>query len=162
SYGIFEFFPPTVLLNFNLDGIADDICGVRHRVVAVHGTVEAHLGAPGIADLLGKVRDFDIEIRFDDLLLCAPEPAFGQPGHEKLVARLRPMWSFEPDYVAICGYSFASLDPASDQEHDDHESLRLFVERFRNYGGPVYVLNPDRSIMEMIQDRLRSPNVIWI
>jgi hypothetical protein len=36
------------------------------------------------------------------------------------------------------------------------ESLRLFVDRFRDYGGPVYVLNPDRSISEMIEDGLAS------
>jgi hypothetical protein len=67
-----------------------------------------------------------------------------------------------PDFVAICGYSFASLDPNSGLQHDDRESLRLFVERFRNYAGPIYVLNPDRAIMEMIQHRLKSRNVIWI
>ena len=72
------------------------------------------------------------------------------------------MWSFEPDFVTICGYSFASLDPTSGLRHDDHESLRLFVERFRDFDGPVYVLNPDRSTAEMIEDRLKSPNVIWI
>jgi hypothetical protein len=64
--------------------------------------------------------------------------------------------------VAICGYSFASLDPTSGLQHDDHESLRLFVERFRNYAGPIYMLNPDRSISEMIEDRLKSSDVVWI
>jgi hypothetical protein len=39
---------------------------------------------------------------------------------------------------------------------------RLFVDRFRGYGGPVYVLNPDRSIAEMIENRLKSPYVIWV
>jgi hypothetical protein len=162
NYRIFEFFPPTVLLNYNLDGIASDICGACHQVIPVHGTVKTHLGAPDIVDLLGKVRDFGFDVSFDDLLLCVPEPAFGKPGHAELFARLSAMWSLEPDFVAICGYSFASLDPGSGLQHDDHESLRLFVERFRNYAGPVYVLNPDRSIMEMIDDRLNSPRVIWI
>jgi hypothetical protein len=162
NYGIFEYFPPTVLLNYNLDGIAGDICGGCHRVIPVHGTVKAHLGAPGIADLLGKVRDFGFDINFDDLLLCVPEPVLGEPDHAKLVTRLSPMWSFEPDFVAICGYSFASPDPTSGLRHDDRESLRLFVDRFRDYSGPIYVLNPDRSIKEMIEERLKSPHVIWI
>ncbi|GAB9109835.1 hypothetical protein [Bradyrhizobium diazoefficiens] len=162
NYGIFEFFPPTVLLNYNLDGIAGDICGSRHLVVPVHGTVKAHLGQTDVADLLVRMRDFGSEVGFDDLLLCVPEPTFGEPGHQELVRRLSPTWSFEPDFIAICGYSFASLDPSSGLRHDDHESLRLFVERFRNYAGPIYVLNPDRSIMEMIEHRLKSRNVIWI
>jgi hypothetical protein len=162
NYGIFEFFPPTVLLNYNVDGIAGDICGGHHRVIPVHGTVKAYLGKPEIGDLLGRVRDFGIDIGFDDLLLCVPEPAFGEQGHSELFGRLEPMWCFEPDFVAICGYSFASLDPTSGLQHDDHESLRLFVERFRDYDGAVYVLNPDRSIAEMIEHRLKSPNVIWI
>jgi hypothetical protein len=41
NYGIFEFFPATTLLNYNLDGIASDICGAHHQVIAVHGTVKA-------------------------------------------------------------------------------------------------------------------------
>jgi hypothetical protein len=161
NYGIFQFFPPTVLLNYNLDGIAGDICGARHWVVPVHGTVKTHMGAPGIADLMSAVRD-GFEVEFDDLLLCVPEPRFGEPGHAELVTRLSPMWDFEPDFLAICGYSFASLDPSSGLHHDDHESLRLFVDRFQRYDGTVYILNPDRSIAEMIEDRLKSRNVIWI
>jgi hypothetical protein len=161
NYSIFEFFPRTSLLNYNLDGIAADICGAHHRVIPVHGTVKARLGAPDIASLLSVVRDSGFHVVFDDLLLCVPEPSFGEPGHAELVARLRPMWSFEPDFVAICGYSFASLD-ISGVRHDDHESLRLFIERFCGYSGPVYVLNPDRSIAEMIEDRLKSPHVIWV
>jgi hypothetical protein len=113
NYGIFKFLPRTVLLNYNLDGIAGDICGPHHRVVPVHGTVKAHMGAPDIADMLGAVRDYGYDVGFDDLLLCVPEPTFGEPGHAELVARLSPMWSIEPDFLAICGYSFASLDPAS-------------------------------------------------
>jgi hypothetical protein len=162
NYGIFKFFPPTTLLNYNLDGLAGDICGAHHQVIPVHGTVKAHLGAPDVADLLGKVRDCGFDIGFDDLLLCVPEPTFGEPGYRDFVARLSPMWNFEPDFVAICGYSFASLDPTSGVRHDDHESLRLFALRFRDYGGPVYVLNPDRSIAEMIEARLKSQSVIWM
>ena len=161
NYSIFQFFPRTVLLNYNLDGIAGDICGARHRVVPVHGTVKTHMGAPSIADLMSAVRD-GFEVEFDDLLLCVPEPRFGEPGHAELVARLNPMWDFEPDFLAICGYSFASLDPSSGLHHDDHESLRLFVGRFQSYDGTIYVLNPDRSIAEMIEDRLKSRSVIWI
>ncbi|MBW7974593.1 hypothetical protein [Bradyrhizobium sp. BR 10289] len=162
NYGIFEFFPSTTLLNYNLDGIADDICGGHHQVIPVHGSVKVHLGAPDIARVLQSVRDFGFEIEFEDLLLCVPEPNFGKPGHQELVARLAPMWGFEPDFVAICGYSFASTDPTSHLKHDDHESLRLFVDRFRDYDGRIYVLNPDRSIAEMIEARLKSRNVIWV
>jgi hypothetical protein len=44
----------------------------------------------------------------------------------------------------------------------EKHNRRLFVDRFRGYGGPVYVLNPDRSIAEMIENRLKSPYVIWV
>ena len=149
NYSVFDFFPPTVLLNYNLDGIATDICGVRHRVVPVHGTVKTHLGSWDTAALVARLRDVDIGFRFDDLLLCVPEPSFGEPGRPELVRHLAPMWSFEPDFVAVCGYSFASLDPTSGLLFDDHESLRLFVERFKDYAGPVFVLNPSPAIMEL-------------
>jgi hypothetical protein len=36
------------------------------------------------------------------------------------------------------------------------------TKRFCGYGGPVYVLNPDRSIAEMIEERLKTPHVIWV
>ena len=160
NYSVFDFFPPTVLLNYNLDGIATDICGVRHRVVPVHGTVKTHLGSWDTAALVARLRDVDIGFRFDDLLLCVPEPSFGEPGRPELVRHLAPMWSFEPDFVAVCGYSFASLDPTSGLLFDDHESLRLFVERFKDYTGPVFVLNPSPATMEMLEERLGARLVI--
>lgn len=162
NYAVFDFFPSTALLNYNLDGIATDICGAHHRVVPVHGTVGAHLGSKETGKLVARLRESDIDFRFEDLLLCVAEPHFGQPGHAGLVDRLRPMWGFDPDFVAICGYSFASQDPTSGLVHDDHESLRLFVERFKDFAGPIFVLNPSAATMEMLEDRLKSRQVISV
>jgi len=160
NYSVFDSFQPTVLLNYNLDGVATDVCGARHRVVPVHGTVKAHLGSRDTAALVARLRDMDIDFRFDDLLLCVPELSFGDPGQRDLMRRLAPMWSFEPDFVAVCGYSFASLDPTTGLLFDDHESLRLFVERFKDYTDPVFVLNPNPATMEMLEHRLRSRLVV--
>jgi hypothetical protein len=161
NYEVFNFFPPTVLLNYNLDGVATDICGVHHRVVPVHGTVKAHLGSDETAQLVDRLRESDIDFRFRDLLLCAPEPHFDQPGHDDLIRRLAPMWDFAPDFVAVCGYSFASQDP-SGLVHDDHESLRLFLERFKDFDGPIFVLDPSAATKERLEHRLRSRHVISV
>jgi hypothetical protein len=162
NYAVFDFFPPTLLLNYNLDGIATDICGAHHRVVPVHGMVDASLGSEETARLVARLREVDIDFRFEDLLLCVPEPHFGEPGHADLVRLLDPMWRCKPDFVAIIGYSFASQDPNTGRVYDDHESLRLFVERFKDYDGPVFVLDPSAATMERLEDRLRSCNVISV
>jgi hypothetical protein len=46
--------------------------------------------------------------------------------------------------------------------YDDHESLRLFVERFKDYDGPIFVLDPSPATIERLEDRLRSRHVISV
>jgi hypothetical protein len=41
-------------------------------------------------------------------------------------------------FIAVIGYSFAKVGDA----YDDGVSLDWFKRRFRNFGGPIYVINP--------------------
>jgi hypothetical protein len=45
SYQIFQFFHPSLLLNYNLDGLATDLCSNFHRVIDVHGTIQHEYGS---------------------------------------------------------------------------------------------------------------------
>ena len=52
SYLAFQLFHPSVILNYNLDGLASDLCDRRHRVIAAHHTVAHRYGSPEAAEFL--------------------------------------------------------------------------------------------------------------
>jgi hypothetical protein len=51
SYGAFQNFHPSLIANYNHDGLAEHFCSNRHIVVDMHGTIEPGYGAPSIANL---------------------------------------------------------------------------------------------------------------
>jgi hypothetical protein len=162
NYGIFNFFKPSLLMNYNLDGLATDVCGLHHEVVPVHGSVGPEFGSPEVTALMSTVRDWGIGFDFDDLLLCVPEPNYGQRGFWRLHRRLNRMWHHVPDFVVIIGYRFASADQTG-EEHDDRISLDYFTSRFRNRPQTIYVIAPDPDpVRERLEERLKSKNVIGV
>lgn len=69
NYSAFRLFAPSVLLNYNLDGLAEDYCGDIHEVLTPHGTVDAFHGAPAMVDIIETLREFDFDVGADRLLL---------------------------------------------------------------------------------------------
>jgi hypothetical protein len=59
SYRVFRHFRPSVILNYNLDGLATHHCGDIHEVFDPHGTVEVGYGSPMGAALMSSVREHD-------------------------------------------------------------------------------------------------------
>ena len=164
NYSIFDFFEPSLIMNYNLDGLATDVCGRRHDVVGVHGSVDPVFGSPEVSALMPNVRDFGIGFgaEFNDLLLCVPEPDFGHPGFWPLCRRLDRMWRHIPNFVAIIGYTFASADRTG-EEHDDYISLDHFTERFRDSPQTIYIVNPTPDpVRERLEERLKSNNIVSV
>jgi hypothetical protein len=68
SYGVFQHFHPSMIANYNHDGLAEHFCGNVHAVLDMHGTIEPGYGAPSIAEFVGQLRDVDLPEPTDNLL----------------------------------------------------------------------------------------------
>jgi hypothetical protein len=155
NYAVFEEFRPSLLLNYNHDGLAAERCGNRHRVIEMHGSIHPGLGSPGVAELIQVLRDIAIRLDDDGILLCVPE----SHADVSLVRRLQTMMRYSPEFVALIGYSFAR----NGSGHDDHVTLDYFQRSFRGFQGPVYVLDPaPEYICDMLAETLKSPNVVGV
>jgi hypothetical protein len=155
NYAVFQAFKPSLLLNYNHDGLATDRCDGTHEVIEMHGSIHRGLGSPAIVELIKVLRESSIRLDDDDILLCVPESHTDTP----LVRRLLRMTQYNPEFVALVGYSFARTETG----HDDHVSLDYFQCAYRGFCGPVYVLDPHPEYLcDMLADRLKSRNVIGV
>lgn len=152
NYTVLRAFYPSLIMNYNLDGLSADICGAHHRVVNVHGTIESWYGGPSGAKIMRLAQEYGIEIAHDGLVLCGPESFTSVPLRKKLEVMLRS----NPAFVMFIGYSFGK----NDTSYDDHVTLERFIARFRGVPIDVYVLDPHPSdLTEMLRERLGSNRV---
>jgi hypothetical protein len=159
SYRVFQLFHSSLILNYNLDGLATDLCGTRHRVVDAHGTVKRGYGSACIAALVEEARELDVPSVSDDLLMCVP----ASYGDTQLAKRLSEVASFSqkfsPDFVTIIGYSFG----CNEDFYDDRVSLDFVQDAFREFRGKIYVINPEPdTLRNMLAEGMRSKNVIGV
>ena len=155
NYVIFRLFARSLLLNYNLDGLADQHFGDLHCVLDPHGTVPKGYGSPDSALLIDSTREFDIRLTPDGLVMCEMEALTDV----RLATSLRIMARSSPTFVAIIGYSFGR---AGDR-YDDWISLAAFERRFREFAGDIYILDPQPGrLCEMLAERLKSNRVIGI
>jgi len=161
NYRVFNFFHSSTILNYNLDGLAGDICGRSHHVVDVHGTIERAYGSPHMQENLLGLRDFDLPLQPDGLLLCVPESS-GDLNIRRLEYQVWKAARSSPKFIALIGYSFGR----NRQGYDDHESLDLFRQEFRGFRGAIYVIDPQpdasRHICDMIAELLQSSRVCGV
>jgi hypothetical protein len=154
NYNIFNSFFPSVLANYNHDGLAEAYCGRRHRVLSMHGTVGEHFGAPWVGQFLADSREFDFPMHHDGLLMGVPE---GQS--VELLGRLQSATAFRPDFIAVIGYSFAKID----NKHDDHVSFDWYMSHFQGYDGAIYVVDPQpAAVQAALADGLQSRKVVAV
>ena len=106
NYLAFRFFHRAVILNYNLDGLATDMCNAFHKVIAAHGTIEQGYGSPHMAEYLMAVREFNLPVPPDDRLLCIPESVADFSLQRRLFEAMRT----RPNFVAVIGYSFGKTD----------------------------------------------------
>jgi len=140
-----------VMLNFNLDGLASDICGSRHWIEDMHGSVHAAYGGPAGADLMKVALEYGIDVTDDELWPCGPETLT-----DRLYRKLRAITLSNPAFVMIVGYSFGKTEGG----YDDALSLQAFVRRFRHRPLDVYVLDPrPHELAGILGEQLQSNRV---
>jgi hypothetical protein len=152
NYTVLRAFHPSVMLSYNVDGLAVDTLGSRHVIKEMHGSITAGYGGPAGAEIMRLAQEYDIEMRHDDLLPCGPETFTDERLHRKLQMMVRS----NPAFVMIVGYSFGK----SETGYDDWVSLEALVGRFRGVPIDVYVLDPHPpDLAEMLSERLGSTRV---
>jgi hypothetical protein len=134
AYHVFRHFHPSVILNYNLDGLMTEHCGDIHEVFDPHGSIEPVYGSASGAALVAGAREYDIALTPDSFVLSVPE----SPTDFRLFRQLTLATIAEPDFIAIIGYSFAGTEPV----YDDLVSLEFFKSRFHRFSGNVYVISP--------------------
>jgi hypothetical protein len=154
NYLPFQFAPPSLFMNYNHDGLASDLIGGIHPVIAVHGSIEPWIGSPEALEFIRAAGiDYGLAIAPDQLLMLEPESYFDR----NLAHRLLPMARFEPEFIAIIGYSFAWTG----QRHDDAVSLDFFVDHYRKFAGPVFVVEPHPERLQVVlAERLHAARVV--
>jgi len=149
NYRVFHLFHPSLIANYNHDGLASRICGHWHRVLDMHGSIERELGSPRVEGLIRQVRGHHLPDSSDGILMGVQE---SWRHHRRLRLKLLEMVRFKPAFIAIIGYSFAR----NPKGHDDHVSLAFFENRFRDFTGPVYVIDREPDYLcEMLSKRLK-------
>lgn len=152
SYRIFREFCPSVIANYNHDGLAREFCGAQHAIVEMHGTIHPAYGSPESGAWISDLREFDVALPPDDLVMGLPE-SWTDAG---LYRRLSWVMSKAPEHVAIIGYSFAQMGSG----YDDAVSLAYFVQKFKNYPGAILVISPDpTNLCDMLSDALEISSV---
>lgn len=151
SYTVFQRFHASLIMNYNLDGLAS-LCGPQHRILTPHSTIAEWFAGPEAAEILADTGGGDwwpgIE---DDAIICVPEVI----EHEQ---RYKLAWSeaanSSPDFIAVIGYSFGS---------DDGFSFDYFCDWFRGFSGPIYVIAPNPAELRCrVADALDAPKVYGV
>jgi len=155
SYSVFRYFSPATIANYNHDGLAAHFCGRRHRVIDMHGPIDPAYGSPAVAAYLALIREYDIPVTPDGILMGVAESY----ADKHLAHRLREVGRFMPGFIAIIGYSFARLG----DRHDDRVSLDFFLDRFRDFTGDILIIEPRPDYLcNLIADHLRSRRVFGV
>ena len=155
NYTVFQYFYPSMLMNYNLDGLATEYCSRVHHVVTPHGTIPREFGSPDAAKLLARVREYDVRLGPDGLVLCVPESS----DDSHLQNCLHRMATSAPSFIAIVGYTFGR----NGNGHDDWISLDRFKRVFRRFTGNIYIVEPrPEHLREMIADGIESNRVFGV
>jgi hypothetical protein len=158
NYLPFRFARPSLFMNYNHDGLASDLIGRIHPVIAVHGSVDPSIGAPEALKFIRTASiDYGLAFAPDQLLMLEPESY----SDRNLARQLLPMARFKPEFIAIIGYSFAWIEAG--QRHNDAISLDCFVDHYREFPGPVFVVEPQpERLQEILAERLHAARVVAI
>jgi hypothetical protein len=160
SYAVFELFHPSLIANYNHDGLASHYCASIHHVLDMHGTVPVEYGSPSTTTFIEALREVDLPAFSDDILMSVPESFFDNSAAQRRFRnQLLKVEQFTPDFIAIIGYSFFQNDTA----YLDEVSLKSFLHTRRHFRGPIYVIQPQPgALSSMIADRFGSKTVFPI
>jgi hypothetical protein len=149
NYGAFELFPPSLLLNYNLDMLAQRWCTNRHQIINAHGNVNLALRGDVGRELARISQEYSLEpiYRPDQVLLEAenfpPRGVF--PGN-------LDHWGA----VVVIGYTFGRTSSG----HDDALSLLALTRLLKRSPRPVIVVDPyPEPLAELLADHAKSNRV---
>lgn len=152
SYTVFRAFHPSIIANYNHDGLAREFCGAMHAIVEMHGSIDPVYGAPEFGAWVSRLRELDLALPSDDLVMGLPESWTDK----RLYRRLLWVLSKAPWHIVIIGYSFAQMG----SNYDDAVTLACFIQRFKHYPGAILVVSPDPTqLCEMLSDALQIRTV---
>lgn len=157
SYRVFRAFHPSIIMNYNHDGLAAAQCGDMHRVIDIHMAIDPWFGSSELDQFIPIVRKYNLPVPSDGLIMCEPE----RPDDNGLKHRLRLAGSLQPQFVAVIGYSFAKVD----NTYDDFVSWYWFNRQFHHhrFAGPIYVIGPaPEELQYAIAELTKSPSVIGV
>jgi hypothetical protein len=63
NYRVFGWFHPSLILNYNLDGLVADQCGGQHRVINAHAIVDRWYGSPSAENIISAIRQLIFPFR---------------------------------------------------------------------------------------------------
>ena len=119
---------------YNLDGLLFELRDSRHRLYDMHGTSPDFLASPDILEWIEMGGSPDAASMLPGTNVDAPESS----DDPWLARKLDALWTFQPAFVAIVGYTFARQSGG----HNDVVSLRAFIERYRRSRGTMFVIDP--------------------
>jgi hypothetical protein len=152
NYTVLRHFRRSLLITWNMDGMARDICGDWHRVIDTHGDVPAEYGGDAGAEWARVVQEYRLEVTGHCLHPIGPE----RLDDEELERKLRAMQESKPAFVLIVGYSFGQFNGRC----DDQLALATFIDRFRDVPIDIYVCAPHPGeLVGMLGEELRSDRV---
>lgn len=150
NYAVFQNFPSSVIINYNLDGLAEKFCMPKHRVITPHGTISEMFGSPLVSELLNDGED--IEAFPTNHILIEPEPI--------AVCSKLPLNIGAVDFVAIIGYTFGRNNIG----FDDYYSFQYICKLLRlNPELSVFVIDPyPEFITETLKEQIKSKHIFSV
>ena len=149
NYAVFDLFPPSLLLNYNLDVLAQRWCAQRHQVVNVHGNVDLGLSGPQGRELVRLSQEYGLEPidRPDQILFEEENYALGE-----VFPRDLGHWGA----VVVVGYSFGRTS----RGYDDALSLVALTRLLQRSPRPVIVVDPyPEPLAELLAHHAKSNRV---
>jgi hypothetical protein len=145
NYSVFRLFPPSVIWNYNLDGLAERFCRDRHRVLNAHGTVPFPFGSKVGLEFVRAAQDYDLPARPTGELLLEPE---------RLNTQLALPWHLGScDFVVLIGYTFGRNGDTLDDTRSFEHLSTLLARTPR----PTVVAEPfPEFTANMLADRIKS------
>lgn len=151
NYSVFEYFPSSVVVNYNLDGLAQKFCKQRHHIIAPHGTISSTCGSREFGSYIEATRDWDIAAIPTAHILIEPEPI---TIYSQLPANIDGH-----EFVAVIGYTFGRNAIG----FDDCHSLTYLCELLRLNPKPVFVVDPyPECVTETLKEKIKSNDVYGV
>ena len=152
NYTVLRRFRRSLLITWNMDGLASDTCGDWHRVVESHGDVPAKYGSEAGAKWSSEIQEWGLEVTGHGLHAIGPE----RFDDEQLQRKLRALQDSKAAFVLLVGYSFGLFNG----RFDDQLSHAAFIGRYRGVPIDIFVCSPyPEDLAGMLGEDLRSNRV---